>query len=202
MTVASPSLRALAWPALVAFWLLGSAWMLQADLARWDWQPALAAHQPWRAWTAALVHWSGRHAAMNAGAAVLVGWLGWRAGAGPAETLAWLLAWPLTQAGLLLQPGLLHYAGLSGVLHAGVVIIAWHLWRTGPGRARRVALLLAAGLLIKLLGEAPWAGAVHRVPGWDFELAPMGHVSGTLAGALCAWLCLRAPERRKRNQDE
>ena len=41
------------------------------------------------------------------------------------DSLAWLLSWPLTQWGLMLQPELLHYGGLSGVLHGGAAIAAW-----------------------------------------------------------------------------
>ena len=41
-----------------------------------------------------------------------------------------------------------------------------------------------AGLLLKLLMEAPWAGALRQVPGWDFAIAPLAHAGGTGAGVL------------------
>lgn len=166
-----------------------SAAAVTADSARWDWQPILAGTEPWRAWTAALLHWSPQHLHMNALGLLALALLGWRAGALPADALAWALAWPLTQAGLLLQPALQHYAGLSGVLHAGVAILAWRLWRADAGRARAVGAVLALGLLLKLVLEAPWAGATRAVPGWDFALAPGAHLSGALAGLATAWLC-------------
>ncbi|MBQ0959111.1 rhombosortase [Ideonella sp. 4Y11] len=181
-----------AWPAvaLALAVLAGALW--GADSARWDWQPALAASQPWRAWTGAGVHWSPTHLAMNLGATALLAWLGWRAGAGPREALAWALAWPLTQLGLLLQPTLLHFGGLSGVLHAGVAVLIWRLLRSRDTRELAIGAGLAAGLLAKLLLEAPWRSATRAVEGWDFALAPGAHASGALAGAamallICGW---------------
>lgn len=175
-----------AWPALAAL-LAGLALALQgADSGRWDWQPGLWAREPWRAWSAAGVHWSSAHLAMNLLGTALLAWLGWRAGAGRRETLAWALAWPLVQWGLLLQPGLRHYGGLSGVLHAGIAVLVWRLLRSGPGRERAIGAGLAAGLVVKLLLEAPWSGAVREVPGWDFALAPLAHLSGAVAGLACA----------------
>jgi rhomboid family GlyGly-CTERM serine protease len=174
------------------------AWLLAGlPPASLDWQPGLALSQPWRAWTAALVHWSPSHWRMNAGGALLLALLGWRARVAPRDALAWLLAWPLTQAGLLLQPQLRHYAGLSGVLHAGVAIVVCRMLRSGAGRTRRVGLWLALGMLLKLLSEMPWRGAVQAVPGWDFALAPLAHVSGAVCGALCFLLCEWMARRAK-----
>jgi rhomboid family GlyGly-CTERM serine protease len=179
------------WLALAAVLGLGLLAFREADSTRWDWQPGLAGTEPWRAWTAALLHWSPQHLRMNALGLLAVALLGWRAGAQPADALAWALAWPLTQAGLLLQPALQHYAGLSGVLHAGVAILACRLWRAAQGRARGMGAVLALGLLLKLGAEAPWVGATRAVPGWDFALAPGAHLSGAVAGLACALLCGR-----------
>ena len=45
------------------------------------------------------------------------------------------LARPLTQLGLLMRPDLLHYGGLSGVLHAGVAAAALWLVRASAAGA-------------------------------------------------------------------
>jgi rhomboid family GlyGly-CTERM serine protease len=175
----------LAWLALAGV-LLGGALLLQgAPSAAWDWQPALARSQPWRAWTAAWVHWSPSHLTMNAAGLAAMGLLGWRATVKPRDALAWAAAWPLTHLGLLAQPSLLHYGGLSGVLHAGAAIVAWRLLRNGRGRQRAVGALLAGGLLLKLLSETPWRAATLAVPGWDFAVAPLAHSTGALAGLVC-----------------
>jgi membrane associated rhomboid family serine protease len=63
------------WPALAGMLAVASvlAWWSPATLI--DWQPQLAGSQPWRAWTAAFVHWSGLHLAGNlAGIAVVGAW--------------------------------------------------------------------------------------------------------------------------------
>ncbi len=192
-------LAPLAWP-LFAAGLALLALGLQAGSPawpdpRWDWQPTLAWQQPWRWWTAAGAHWSPQHLRMNLVGCGLLAWLGWRAGLGPRATLAWVLAWPLTQLGLLLQPALAHYGGLSGVLHAGIAVLdIWLL--QGPTRDKRLGLALAAGLLLKLMSEQAWTGPAHAVAGWDFPLAPLAHVSGAMAGWLCGAALLRRHRRR------
>lgn len=151
-----------------------------------DWQPALAFGQPWRWWSAAWVHWSDRHLAANLAGVTLVAALGWAAGLPVRAAFAWLAAWPLTQLGLLLQPEIAHYGGLSGVLHAGAAIVAVHLLRD-RGR-RRIGAALLAGLGLKLLIEAPWAGPLRQAPGWDIGIAPLAHATGVGAGLVAGAL--------------
>jgi rhomboid family GlyGly-CTERM serine protease len=178
--------------------LAGAAVLLQGQaLSRWDWQPDLAWTEPWRAWTAAGMHLSLRHLLMNLAGCALIGLLGSRAPLLARDALAWCLAWPLCQWGLLLRPDLTHYAGLSGVLHAGAAIIAWRLLRSGRGRQRLVGGLLAAGLAFKLWTEQPWGPAAQAVTGWDFALAPWSHLSGVLAGLLMAALLNALAGRRR-----
>lgn len=166
-------------------------------LAVLGWSPALAWQEPWRWWSAAWVHLSGRHLVANLVGLLLVALLGLAVRAGWRAAAAWALAWPLTHLMLLAQPALARYGGLSGVLHAGVAVAALQLWRAAPagesGRgARRLALALAAGLVAKLLLEAPWAGSVQAVAGWDIPVAPGAHAAGVLAGTLAAaWLLRR-----------
>ncbi|WP_422565337.1 rhombosortase [Ideonella sp.] len=182
-------LRSGAWPALALSLALFALALFNQATEAWDWQPALAGTEPWRAWTAAAVHWTPAHLQMNLAGCAALAWLGWRADLGPREALAWALAWPLTQVGLLLQPALLHYGGLSGVLHAGVVLVAWGLVSQG-GSNRWLGLIMAGGLLAKLISEQPWRAEVQRVPGYDFQVAPMAHSSGALAGLVCGALVL------------
>lgn len=187
--------RGLAWPIAMAG-AAGAALALQAAPAHTlDWEPGRWLHEPWRLLTPAAVHWTPQHLAMNLVGAAALALLGWRAALGTHAVAAWALAWPLTHAGLLLQPGLLHYAGLSGVLHAAAAIAACTLLaRRTERRDRWVGGLLSAGLLVKLLTEQPWGPATPRVEGYDFALAPLAHASGALAGLL-AWV-LVGRERR------
>lgn len=178
------------WPALAALLAAASllAWWWPAALI--DWQPALAHSQPWRAWSAAFVHWSGLHLGANLAGAAVVGALG-VVGQLPARmALAWFAAWPLTHAGLLLRPELAHYGGLSGVLHAGVAVAALWLLVRSHGRRRLIGAAIAGGLLVKVAAEAPWGPALRHGGGWDIATAPFAHASGVAAGALCAALLL------------
>ena len=101
------------------------------------------------------------------------------------SVLAWALAWPLTQFGLLLQPRLLHYGGLSGVLHAGVAVVACHLVFAGGAMRRTLGLAIVGGLALKVIAEAPWTGPLRHVRGGDVGIAPAAHASGLLAGLFC-----------------
>jgi rhomboid family GlyGly-CTERM serine protease len=153
-----------------------------------DWQPALAADEPWRAFSAAAVHYSSLHLVANLVGAALVAALGLAAQGPPRLALAWFVAWPLTQVLLLARPELAHFGGLSGVLHAGVAVIAVHLMLRASGRRRWIAAALFVGLVAKVAGEAPWGDVLRHPPEWDIAVAPLAHATGLLAGAACALL--------------
>lgn len=162
-----------------------------------DWQPALAASQPWRAVTAAFVHWTPLHLAANLAGCAVLALLGWRAGLGPREALAGLIALPLTQLGLLLRPELQHYAGLSGELHALAAIAALTLF-TRRSREHFIGAAIAIGLVIKLLLEDPLGPVLRPTPGFDFAVAPWAHLCGAVAGMLAWGLTMRRSEKPPR----
>lgn len=185
------------WAALAALLAFGALLAQALPMAVLDWQPALAWAEPWRFWSAAFVHWSAQHLLANlAGCAVLT-LLGWAARLPARAALVWALAWPLTQAGLLLRPDLLHYGGLSGVLHAGVAVAVLELLRR-PGRERRIALAIALGLIAKLSLEQPLGPALRALPGWDILIAPVAHLSGAVSGAVSGAIGALASPRRAR----
>ena len=95
------------------------------------------------------------------------------------------MAWPLTQLGLLVQPQLAHYGGMSGVVHAGVAIVCVHLLFAGH---RWLGGAMLAGALLKVLSETPWGAPLRHEPGWDIAIAPLVHASGFVAGVACALL--------------
>ena len=181
-------------------WALLSIGLALAALALWpaprealDWQPALAATQPWRLWTAAFVHLSPQHLQANLLGCAVVAVFGGVAGVPRSALWAWLAAWPLTHAALALQPQLLHYGGLSGLLHAGVAVAASQLaWRE-QGHRRLIGWAVLAGLAAKLLGEQAWLGPTQLVAGWDIRIAPIAHLSGAIAGLLCSAVALAVP---------
>ena len=139
-----------------------------------DWQSALGLREPWRLWTCAWVHWSAAHLLVNVVGAMVVAFVGWRARLPASAAHAWLIAWPVTQV-LMAALGddrlgavMPHYGGLSGVLHAGVVVLglslAWPLART---QARPTALpargdagsaaTRASAIEPSRITEGPWA---------------------------------------------
>lgn len=188
--------RGRGWAAFAAL-LAGLAlagWFAPAALL--DLDAARRATEPWRWWTPVAVHLSPLHLAANVAGAVAVGAVG-LAGRVPARTvLAWAAAWPLTHLGLVVAPDLARYAGLSGVLHAGVAVLGVHLLvRPGDGdpdpsrrtRRRVVGAGLLAVLAAKVVTEQPFAGpAARAVEGWDIAVAPVAHATGAVAGVLAA----------------
>jgi rhomboid family GlyGly-CTERM serine protease len=177
-----------------------TSFLILTSLAAWssthaclDWQPSLALNQPWRAFTAAFVHYSPMHLAANLVGAVLVGLFGWAAQTPRHMTFAWLIAWPLTQLGLLVQPSLLHYGGLSGVLHAGVIIVCVHLMFQGTSTQRRVGWATLLVVSAKVLMEAPWQGPLSHPAEWDIAVAPMAHATGVVAGLVAGLVANLVP---------
>jgi rhomboid family GlyGly-CTERM serine protease len=179
-----------AWCAMALSLLTGSllSLLLQAASAL-EWQPALAATQPWRWWSAAFVHYSTLHLFGNLIGLALTAAFGWVTRMPARDALAWFAAWPLTHLAFLwLVPDLLHYGGLSGVVHAGVAIVIAQVLISGTRGQRWVVATVLAGLVAKIATETPWREAVQRHEGWDIGIAPMAHVTGVLSGTLCLLL--------------
>jgi rhomboid family GlyGly-CTERM serine protease len=175
-----------AWWALTALLVLTALVGQTVAPALLDWQPQRLWTEPWRWWTPVAVHYSALHLVANLVGAACLAWLAWSARIDVAMALAWALAWPLTHLGLALRPELLHYGGLSGVLHAGVAVIGLHLLRHRPPWGG--ALLIGLGLKVML--EQPGGPVAQRFDGLDIAVAPWSHLSGAVAGVLCAALAL------------
>jgi membrane associated rhomboid family serine protease len=154
------------------------------DPHRWLWQAGNWLHRPWTPWSAPLAGLTPLHAFGNVLALAAIGVLGHATGARPREALALLIAWPLTTLGLLLWPTISWYAGLSGLIHAAAAIIAWRaLTQDGT---RGIGVLLAAGLLIKLLLERGWAMPVGFDSHWGFNVVYAAHLCGAVSGLVTA----------------
>ncbi len=183
------------WPALCLLLALGclTAWARGQPL-EWEWWHDFALDAgSW--WTAALVHRSPAHGLANLLALGALAVLGLALQVPRAQAWALAAAWPLSTLLLLLFPQIERYAGLSGVLHAAVAVLvvhcAWSRDRHGW------ASLLGAGLAAKLLAEGAWSRPLVFEPEWGFAVATGAHLTGALAGLLCAlaacaWCRLRA----------
>jgi rhomboid family GlyGly-CTERM serine protease len=188
-------------------WLITAAVFAAAALLAWPvdrqlllWHP----DQPWRAFTAPLAHLSLQHLIANLAGCAAIGWLGHAARLPARASLAWWLAWPLTQLGLLLRPELQSYGGLSGVLHAGVAIVGVELLQR-RGRERWIGVGLLLGLLLKLWIDDPLGPPGQFREGWNIPIAPFAHLSGAVVGAaigaLAALLLGTQPFQIRRNSD-
>lgn len=174
-----------------------------------DWQAALGLHQPWRLWTSAWVHWNAAHLLVNVAGGVVVAFVGWRARLSPDTAIAWLLSWPLTQLAMAaigadrLGAAMPHYGGLSGVLHAGVVVLglslAWPLARVHvrpPVAPSRVdtgfVATRASSLEPSRITEGPWAmtemGAHTVAAASTLELPPAAPVAATARPLRERWI--------------
>lgn len=174
------------WAAFSAALGAGALAAAAVDPALLDWQRLLAWSQPWRWWSAALVHLSTGHLLANLAGCVVVGAFGGAARCHRRDAAAWAAAWPITHLLLVLQPALTRYAGLSGLLHAGVAVAAFALVSRERGARRAIGAAVLAGLLVKVLSERPWGPAVQHWPAWDIGIAPLAHATGAAAGLLCA----------------
>jgi membrane associated rhomboid family serine protease len=149
------------------------------DAIGWVWRP-------WTLWTSAWVHTSAGSLGGNLLAVVALAVLGAALGAGRAEAIALLLAWPLGTLALLLWPQVTSYAGLGGPIHAAAMVL-------GTVVARRPALkplspLLFGGMALKLLAERAWAQPIAFDPSWGFNVVYAAHLTGAVAGAACGWI--------------
>lgn len=156
------------------------AWPLPSALLEWNGPGAL--FEPWRWWTAATVHRSGLHFAANLAGCAVVAAFGLTARVPDRASWAWFAAWPLTHLALVVRPDLVSYGGLSGVLHAGVAIVAFHLARREQGRRRAIGWAVLVGLTLKIMLERPWGPVLVASPDWNFFVAPWAHGAGALVG--------------------
>ena len=193
-----------AWCAVALSLLVGSLLSLALDAAgALEWQPLLVTTQPWRWWSAAFVHYSNLHVIGNLIGLALTAAFGWVSRVPPRAALAWFVAWPLTHLAFLwMAPGLLHYGGLSGVVHAGVAIVITHVLITGTRGQRLVVATVLAGLLAKIATETPWRAPVQHLEGWDIGIAPIAHVTGVLSGTLCLLLAHARSRRVQASAEE
>ena len=168
-------------------------WARDSAVEALTWRASDWPHHAWTLWTSAWVHLNTPHLISNQLALGALVAFGWVVRPGLRCTLAWLLAWPLTQASLLLWPHIGYAVGLSGLLHAGAAVMAMHLvlGSLPIPKARRWGSLLLAGLLVKLLIEQGWRQPVVWDEGNQMSVVLAAHLAGVcwglLLGGVSAW---------------
>lgn len=156
--------------------------------------------QAWRWASAAFVHYSFTHLGVNLLGCAAVAAFALVARLPREDVWAWWLAWPLSTLALVLWPQIQHYGGASGVLHAGVAVVATLLLQAF-GIRRWVGALVLAGLSAKVWLEAPWEHALHPDPVLGMSVAVAAHASGLLCGALSALAMMAWRRHRARRHN-
>lgn len=172
-------------------------WAREPAVQALTWRADLWPSQPWTLWTSAWVHLNTPHLIGNQLALGALTAAGWVLRPPLSATLAWALSWPLLQASLDGWPHVGYAVGLSGLLHAGVMVLGLHLLvGAAPQRARPWGAILVGGLLIKLLIEQGWRQPVVWDPGNEVSVVQAAHLAGAawgaLLGAFSAWLSRRS----------
>jgi rhomboid family GlyGly-CTERM serine protease len=176
--------RSPAWLAVGALLAAGSLLALAVPAAWLDWSRTPAGMPWWRLVSAAWPHLSQAHLALNLVALAAVAALGVLLRVRTAQAIAWLACWPLTHAALWLQPEITRYAGMSGVLHAGVAICAVAACREPDRLAKAVGGMLLAGLALKVVIEAPWSRPLQESAALGITVVPLAHAAGAVLGLL------------------
>lgn len=158
-------------------------WSQEAAVQALVWRSAEWQQAPWTLWTSAWVHLNTPHLVGNQLALGALTAAGWWLRPTRTATLAWALSWPLMQMSLVLWPLIGYAVGLSGVLHAGVAVLAVQLLLGGPRALRPWGTLLLAGLLLKLWLEQGWARPVVWDPGNQMSVVQAAHLAGAAWGA-------------------
>lgn len=142
--------------------------------------------QTWTLWTSAWVHLSTVHLVSNLLALGGVAAAGWVLRPDTRCTLAWWLAWPLSQVSLLLWPSVDYAAGLSGLMHAGTLLLAVQLalGRMPMRGGRFWGLLLMWGVLTKVVLERGWSQPLVWQADTGIQVVLAAHVTGAFWGVL------------------
>jgi rhomboid family GlyGly-CTERM serine protease len=149
---------------------------------------AVAAGQWWRLLSCHLVHFDGRHLALNLAGLGLLWWL-YVADADPRRWLSVALTAALAVGGGLyvLAPAVAWYVGLSGVLHglwAAAAVFAWPRWRLE-------ALVTGALLAAKLVAEQ-WLGPLSGALEPALPVITVAHLYGAVGGGVAALALIRS----------
>lgn len=186
------------WPdalLLAALFLLFAALPAVSGLLEYQ-RERIGAGEWWRLFTAHFVHLNLNHALLNALGLLLVGVVFARELRRDEWWLLVLGAPLLISAGLWWkQPGLVGYAGFSGVLHGLLYLAVLRLWPA--------SWWLAALLLVVLLARQVWEQTAAYDPGYLRSLIggavmPDAHLFGGLCGFLLGLAGLWRDQRRGR----
>jgi membrane associated rhomboid family serine protease len=174
-------------------------WSGQQGQSPLVWRASEWAGQPWTLWTSAWIHLNPPHLISNLLALGGVAAAGWVLRPDVRCTLAWLLAWPLTQIALLWWPQVTYAAGLSGLMHAGTLLLAVQiaLDRIPIRGSRFWGGLLIWGVLTKVVLERGWSQPIVWDAGNHLAVVQAAHVTGAFWGVVLGLLVAALPGSRR-----
>ena len=149
---------------------------------------AIARGEVWRLVTGHLAHSDAVHLAWNLGAFLILGAIAEGAlRLRPVGYLGLLLAAALAIDAWLwwIEPQIVRYCGLSGLLNGLLAALALALWRRSGSP---LCLLLLAGDLAKIGLEAWLGGALLPTSGAAWVSVPGAHLAGLAAGAAVVFI--------------
>lgn len=173
------------------------AWAGQGMNGPLAWRSVDWMQHPWTLWTSAWLHLNIPHLVGNLLALAGVAAAGWVLRPGARATLAWLLAWPLAQLSLLCWPTVTQAVGLSGLMHAGTLLLAVPL-ALGRLPVRGGVFwggLLTLGALTKLALERGWSQPLAWDAGTGIWVVQAAHVAGGAWGLLLGLAVALWPRR-------
>ena len=180
-----PEKRSLAWTGLCLALGIGGLYAWSGGRQAWlVWHAEAWSYHPWQLWTASLAHLTAAHLLINLAALVALAILGGFMHAGRTAVAACLLAWPLSTLALVLWPEISYYSGMSGLLMAMLAVLAVHATTRSEARVSGMVLLCVLGF--KLLSEHAWTQPMAFDPHWGFNVVYAAHLTGAVAGAVCA----------------
>ncbi|UJW80165.1 hypothetical protein [Hydrogenophaga sp. SL48] len=161
------------------------------------WRADTWTERPWTLWTSAWVHVNTPHLIMNQIALGALTAFAWVIRPTLPSALAWWLCWPLIQVSMVLWPQVGYAVGLSGLLHAGAMVLAVQLLlrcivirkarRWGGAADAGAADRGAAGAQLvpsRGVGRRQWdLGGAGRPPGWRVLGSVPGPAGGLVAQA-------------------
>ena len=177
-------------------------WARSSTVETLIWRADSWTDRPWALWTSAWVHVNTPHLIVNQVALGALTAFAWIIRPTLASAVAWWFCWPLIQLSMLYWPQVGYAVGLSGLLHAGAMVLAVQLLRRRIviSKARRWGGLLLLGLAVELLTERGWAYPVVWDDGNGTSVVQAAHLAGAFWGLCLGLLASWWPAPRPRTR--
>lgn len=154
---------------------------------------AVEAGQLWRLWTGNIVHFGWLHFLADTGLWLIIGWFVERAYPCVTRVSIFLIPLAVTGAVFFFEPGMIRYAGLSGMNVGYLVFLALAGWQKSWKDWFWPAVL---GIhVLELILESTWGHGMIQFDDPTIRVATIAHVGGIVFG-LALWIWINATAAR------